>query len=271
MEWGRGIVAVAGHELEYACWGPAPDTALTLVMLHEGLGSVDLWRDWPAALAEATGMGVLAYSRAGYGRSSLVDLPRPLDYMNREATDILGPLMDAAGVQSTVLLGHSDGATIAGIYAGSVSDMRVRGLVLIAPHFFTEAEGLAAIRAAGTAYGTGDLKARLARHHDNADVAFYGWHDVWTDPAFADWNVGDAIDHWRVPALIVQGTDDPYGTRAQVDEAHDRSYAPVDVLMIEAAGHAPHHDASDQVRDAVVAFCTTLQQLEQSAVQITQI
>ncbi|MEO1362987.1 MAG: alpha/beta fold hydrolase, partial [Pseudomonadota bacterium] len=141
MEWDAGYLDVAGHRLEYACHGPDPSQAPTLVMLHEGLGCVGLWRDWPQALAAATGMGVLAYSRAGYGRSSPVSLPRPLDYMTREAEDVLGPLMDAAQLQSAVLLGHSDGATIAAIYAGSVSDARVRGLILIAPHFFAEAEG----------------------------------------------------------------------------------------------------------------------------------
>ncbi|WP_299371051.1 alpha/beta hydrolase [uncultured Tateyamaria sp.] len=271
MEWSAGRMAIAGHDLEYACWGPPPVQAPTLVMLHEGLGSVGLWREWPAALAQATGMGVLAYSRAGYGRSSAAALPRPLDYMTREAVEVLGPVLNAAGVQSAVLLGHSDGATIAGIYAGTVSDMRVRGLVLIAPHFFAEPEGLAAIRAAGEAYRTGDLKGRLARHHDDPDVAFFGWHDAWTDPGFADWNVGDAIDHWRVPSLVVQGTQDPYGTQAQVDEAHDRSYAPVEVCLVDGAGHAPHQDAADTVTQAVAGFWDTLHSLEHSVVEIPDI
>ncbi|WP_299048364.1 alpha/beta hydrolase [uncultured Tateyamaria sp.] len=262
MEWRAGTVSVAGHDLDYACWGPAPGDAPTLVMLHEGLGSVGLWRDWPEALAEATGMGVLAYSRAGYGRSSSVQLPRPLDYMTREAEDVLGPLLDAAGVTSAVLLGHSDGATIAAIYAGSVSDMRVRGLILIAPHFFTEPEGLAAIRAAKSAYESGDLKDRLARHHDHPDVAFYGWRDAWTDPGFADWNVGDAIDHWRIPSLVVQGSEDPYGTLAQVREVEGRAYAPVEALIVDGTGHAPHRDAPEIVTPAVAGFCATLMALE---------
>jgi len=262
MEWGSGTFAVAGHTLEYACWGPSPDQAPTIVMLHEGLGSVSLWRDWPAALAEATGMGVLAYSRAGYGRSSLVDLPRPLDYMTREAEDVLGPLMDVAGIEHAVLLGHSDGATIAAIYPGSVSDMRVRGLILIAPHFFTEAEGLEAIRAAKSAYESGELKARLARHHDHPDVAFHGWHDAWTDPRFADWNVGDAIDHWRIPAMVVQGAEDAYGTLAQVREVEERAYSPVETLLVDGAGHAPHLDVPEIVTPAVAAFCETLMALE---------
>ncbi|WP_415401530.1 alpha/beta fold hydrolase [Tateyamaria sp. SN3-11] len=262
MEWAAGTVSVEGHTLEYGCWGPPPGVAPTLFMLHEGLGSVGLWRDWPARLAEATGMGVLAYSRAGYGRSSPAPLPRPLDYMTREAVDVLGPMLDAAGVQSAILLGHSDGATIAGLYAGSVSDMRVRGLILIAPHFIAEAEGLAAIRAAGAAYRDGDLKVRLARHHDHPDVAFYGWHDAWTDPGFADWNVGDCIDHWRVPALIVQGSDDPYGTLAQVHEAEERAYSPVEKLIVEGAGHAPHHEAEAVVTKAVAGFCARLRAFE---------
>ncbi|WP_299208053.1 alpha/beta hydrolase [uncultured Tateyamaria sp.] len=262
MDWSAGKVSVAGQVLDYACWGPAPGDAPTLVMLHEGLGSVGLWRDWPAALAAATGMGVLAYSRAGYGRSSTVSLPRPLDYMNREAVDVLGPVMDAAGIEHAVLLGHSDGATIAGIYAGSVSDMRVRGLILIAPHFFTEPEGLEAIRAAKVAYETGDLKDRLARHHDDPDVAFYGWHDAWTDPGFADWNVGDAIDHWRIPALVVQGAEDAYGTLAQVREVEERAYSPVEALIVDGAGHAPHQDAPEIVTPAVAGFCATLIALE---------
>lgn len=262
MEWGEGVVTIAGHRLDYACWGPAPDRAPTLVMLHEGLGSVGLWRDWPAALAEATGMGVLTYSRAGYGRSSAVPLPRPLDYMTREAEDVLGAFLDAAGVRSAVLLGHSDGATIAAIYAGSVSDVRVRGLVLIAPHFFAEREGLAAIRASKLAYEEGDLRDRLARHHDYPDVAFYGWHDAWTDPRFADWNVGDAIDHWRIPALVVQGAADAYGTLAQVREAEERAYSPVETLIVDGAGHAPHQDAPEGVTTAVTGFCETLMALE---------
>lgn len=265
MAWGNGHLAVAGHSLEYACHGPAPDVAPTLVMLHEGLGSVGLWRDWPAALAKATGLGVLAYSRAGYGRSSTISLPRPLDYMTREAEDVLGPVMDAVGVRSAILLGHSDGATIAAIYAGSVSDMRVRGLVLLAPHFFVEPSGLAAIADAGRAFDKGDLRDRLARHHDDPDAAFGGWFGAWTDPGFADWSVADAIDHWRVPVLAVQGDADPYGTRAQIDEIADRIYAPLETLWLKGVGHAPHVERPEKVTEAVAAFCETLIVMETEA------
>ncbi|WP_299722703.1 alpha/beta hydrolase [uncultured Tateyamaria sp.] len=270
MEWASGALEIGGHTLEYACWGPPPGEAPTLVMLHEGLGSVGLWRDWPAVLAEATGMGVLAYARAGYGRSSPCALPRPLDYMSREATEVLGPVLDAAGVGPCVLLGHSDGASITGLYAGSVSDMRVRGLILIAPHFFAEAQGLKAIRAVGRAYEGGDLKAKLARHHDEPDVAFRGWHDAWTDPGFADWNVADAIDHWRVPSLIIQGTADPYGTLAQVREIEERTYAPAEVLVLEGCGHAPHQERADEVTAEIAAFCQRLQAFETADVHIPE-
>ncbi len=271
MEWSSGELGVAGQRLEYACWGPQPKDAPTLVMLHEGLGSVGLWRDWPSQLAEATGYGVLAYSRAGYGRSGPVDLPRPLDYQTREAENVLGPVLDAAGIRSAVLLGHSDGATIAAIYAGSVSDMRVRGLILMAPHFFAEPVGLQAIRDARRAYEQQGLKERLARHHDAPDIAFYGWHDAWDDPGNANWNVADCIDHWRVPALAIQGTEDAYGTMAQIDEIAQRIYAPFERLDLPGVGHAPHQEAVEPVTAAIVEFCARLKRLEDSHVQIANV
>lgn len=268
MNWPQGPLSIGTAELEYVCFGPPPEQAPTLVMLHEGLGSLGLWRDWPQALAEATGWGVLAYSRAGYGRSSGTALPRPLDYMTREAEDVLGSVLDAAGIEDCVLLGHSDGATIAAIYAGSVSDMRVRGLILMAPHFFTEPSGLAAIRAAGDAYEAGDLKARLARHHDDPDMAFRGWHGAWTDPGFANWNVADCIDHWRIPCLAIQGEDDSYGTAAQIEEIDSRIYSPFEALMLPGCGHAPHQDKPVETTEAIAEFCARLKRLEEAQVTL---
>lgn len=271
IDWSEtpgAAMKVGGDRLEYACWGAPPNEAPTLVMLHEGLGSVAQWKDVPKHLAEATGFGVFAYSRAGYGGSDPVTLPRPLDYMTREAGDVLGQVLDTAGIGHCVLLGHSDGATIAAIYAGSVSDMRVRGVILIAPHFFTEPEGLATIRAAGAAYETGDLKERLARYHGNVDVAFRGWHGVWTDPGFVDWNVADAIDHWRIPVLAIQGRDDPYGTLAQIAEIEDRIYSPVETLILENCGHAPHLEKPEETLSAIAEFCTRLDRLERAEVAL---
>lgn len=253
---------VNGTALEYGCWGPAPDEAPTLVLLHEGLGSVAQWKRLPQALVDATGFGVFAYSRAGYGASDTISVPRPLDYMTREAEDTLGAVLDAAGIKQAVLLGHSDGATIATIYAGSVSDMRVRGLILMAPHFCAEAGGLEAIRAAGEAYQTGDLRKKLARYHAHVDVAFEGWHDSWTDPAFTKWNVADAIDHLRIPVLAIQGRDDPYGTLAQIDEIVARIYSPLETLILDSCGHAPHLEKPDATISAISEFCSRLWRLE---------
>ena len=185
FEWRDGAastITVNGKTLEAVCYGPPPGKAPTIVMLHEGLGCVALWRDFPRKVAEATGFGVFAWSRAGYGQSDPVELPRPLDYMTREALDVLPGVLDAIGFRYGILLGHSDGASIAAIYAGGVEDFRVRGLVLMAPHFFTEEAGLQAIAAAKTAYEGGDLRERLAKYHGHVDNAFYGWNGAWLDP-----------------------------------------------------------------------------------------
>lgn len=261
-------MSVAGVSLEYACWGPPPQDAPTIVMLHEGLGSVAQWKTLPNTLARETGFGVLAYARAGYGGSDPVPLPRPLDYMTREAEQTLGKVLDATGIEQAVLLGHSDGATIAAIYAGSVSDMRIRGLILIAPHFFTEPAGLSAIRDVGVAFATTDLREKLAKYHAHVDVAFHGWHDAWTDPGFADWNVADAIDHLRIPVLAIQGRDDPYGTLAQITEIEERIYSPVETVILEGCGHAPHLEKPQETHAAIIEFCARLQRLEQAVVAI---
>ena len=263
-----GVLTVGGKSLETLTLGPSPDAAPTIVMLHEGLGCVALWRDFPRRLAEATGFGVFAFSRAGYGSSDPVPLPRPLDYMTREAMDTLPPLFDAIGLRRGVLLGHSDGASITAIYAGSVKDFRVRGLVLMAPHVFTEAGGLAAIAAARAAYDSGDLRTRLAKYHRHVDVAFRGWNDAWLDPGFKAWNIAEAVDYWRVPALVIQGDADPYGTLAQIREIESRSYAPVDLDILADCGHAPHLERPEATLAAVADFCARLERIERAEVAI---
>src|SRR5262245_35843528 len=175
----EGMLDLGAMRLEYRMIGPRPDEAPTIVMLHEGLGCIGLWGDFPDRLQAATGAGVFVFSRAGYGRSSPVALPRPLDFMEREARDVLPRLLGAIGFRRGLLLGHSDGASIAAIYAGSVQDHRVRGLVLIAPHFFTEDAGIAEIARAKAAYETTDLRQKLARWHADVDNAFRGWDDAW--------------------------------------------------------------------------------------------
>src|SRR4051794_12324448 len=180
----EGFLEVGGARLEYRMLGPRPERAPTILMLHEGLGSARLWGDFPDRLAERLNAGVFVYSRAGYGRSSPVPLPRPLDYMQREAREVLPKLLDAIGFRRGVFVGHSDGASIAAAYAGSIQDHRVRGLALLAPHFFVEEFSLREIRRAKERYETTELREKLARHHAEVDVAFRGWNDAWLDPAF---------------------------------------------------------------------------------------
>ncbi len=272
FDWNPGVsqrIEIAGAGLEAVCFGPSPREAPTLALLHEGLGCVALWRDFPQRLAERTGFGVVVWSRGGYGGSDPVPLPRPLDYMTREARQQLPLVLDAFGFRRGVLLGHSDGASIAAIYAGGVADFRVRGLILLAPHFFTEPVGLAAIGRARTAYAEGDLRARLAKYHRHVDVAFRGWCDAWLDPGFAAWNIADCLDYLRVPTLVVQGEGDDYGTARQVEEVVSRSYAPVDVAMLADCGHSPQFDQPELTLSAIADFCARLERIEHVSVRMT--
>ena len=261
LDWrdgARGELVVDAVRLECACHGPSPRDAPTLVLLHEGLGSVALWRDFPERLAAATGRGVFAWSRAGYGGSDPVPLPRPLDYLEREAAEAVGPVLDGIGLRRGTLVGHSDGATIAALYAGRARDPRLDGVVLIAPHFFTEPAALEAIAETRRAYDGGRLRERLAKYHAHVDVAFRGWSDAWLDPGFAAWNVEGALDGLGVPALAIQGEDDAYGTRAQVDAVARRSPAPVEVRMLSGCGHAPHVEATEATLAAIAGFALGL-------------
>ena len=258
----NGVLSAGGKNLEYACFGPAPSDAPTLVLLHEGLGCLALWRDFPEALAKATGLGVFVYSRAGYGQSDPADLPRPLDYMNREAMEVLPQVLDAFGFERGVLVGHSDGATIAAIYAGSVPDYRVRSIVLMAPHFFTEEMGLIEIAKAKVEFDGGNLKERLGKYHRDPENTFRGWNDTWLHPDFKEWNVADVIDHLRIPTLAIQGRDDQYGSLAQIEEVETRAYSPVDTVILEDCKHAPHLDQSAAVTAAIADFCARLIAIE---------
>jgi pimeloyl-ACP methyl ester carboxylesterase len=258
-----GLLRIGGSDLEYRMIGPAPDHAPTIVMLHEGLGSAALWGDFPDRLQAATGAGVFLYSRAGYGASSPVPLPRPLDYMSIEALEVLPHVLEAIGFRTGLLLGHSDGASIAAIYAGGKSDHRVRGVVMIAPHFIVEDMGVAAIAETRTAYENAGLKARLARWHRQVDNAFYGWSDAWLDPAFRNWDISDHLAYIRVPVAILQGADDQYGTMRQVEIARGECYCPVDVTIIPGAGHSPHREAAEIALQSVADFTTRIFRLHE--------
>ena len=259
MIWNEaGRLSIGASELEYRSIGPAPDQAATIVMLHEGLGSVGLWGDFPDRLAEATGCGVFVYSRAGYGASSPVQLPRPLDYMQIEALEVLPKVLDAIGFRRGLLVGHSDGASIAAIYTGGVQDHRIRALSLIAPHFIVEDISVRSIAQIKASYEQGELRTKLARWHKDVDNAFYGWNGAWLDPKFRDWNISEYLTYIRVPVQIVQGEGDQYGTLRQIEVAREECYCPVDVAMIATAAHSPHREAPDLTLEAVAGFANRM-------------
>jgi pimeloyl-ACP methyl ester carboxylesterase len=254
----EGMLELGSMRLEYRMIGPRPNAAPTIVMLHEGLGCVGLWGDFPDRLQAATGAGVFVYSRAGYGRSSPIKLPRPLTFMHEEAREVLPKLLDAIGFRRGLLVGHSDGASIAAIYAGSVQDHRVRGLTLIAPHFFTEDMGIAEIARAKEAYATTDLRQKLARWHADVDNAFRGWNDAWLDPEFRKWDITEPLAYIRVPILIVQGEDDQYGTQRQIEMARQECYCPVEVALYPDVRHSPHREAPALLLASISEFATRL-------------
>jgi pimeloyl-ACP methyl ester carboxylesterase len=250
------LLRIGDSDLEYCMIGPSPDAAPTIVMLHEGLGSAGLWGDFPEKLQAATGAGVFVYSRAGYGASTPVQLPRPLDYMHVEALDVLPKLLEEIGFRRGILLGHSDGASIAAIYTGSHQDHRVQGIALIAPHFIVEDVSVKSIAGIKTAYETTSLKEKLARWHGDVDNAFYGWNGAWLDPNFRDWDISDYLAYIRVPVAILQGADDQYGTMRQIEIAQEECYCPVDVTVIAGAGHSPHREAPEATLEAIAEFAS---------------
>ena len=223
-----------------------------LVFLHEGLGSARLWRDFPARVADATRRSAIVYSRAGYGRSSTIVRPRPVGYMHHEANDVLPALLERLGVTSPVLIGHSDGASIALIHA-AVTPTVVSALVVMAPHVFVEPISLQGVRAARAAALDGPLLERLARHHDDADAAFWGWNDAWLDPAFAAWDICAGLSCITAPVLAIQGSDDDYATMAQL-RAIAGAVADVRTLELGQCGHSPWRDQPETVLESITEF-----------------
>ena len=222
---------------------PAPGA---LVFLHEGLGSIAQWRDTPAEIARRTGLPAVVYSREGYGHSSPVAVPRPLTYMHDEARKL-------PPVEDPILVGHSDGASIAIIAAGD-GLVQPRALVLIAPHVFVEDISLASIAAAREAYEHGDLRARLARYHDDVDGAFWGWNRAWLDPGFRAWNLEAYLPRIKTPTLVVQGIGDQYGTLAQVEAIERQLGGPVETMLVAGAGHSPFRDQPALVHARIAEF-----------------
>jgi pimeloyl-ACP methyl ester carboxylesterase len=229
-----------------------------VVFLHEGLGSLSMWKDYPQRLCDACGSRGLVFSRAGYGRSTprRADERWPVDFMHRQAQDVLPRLFDRLGVRAHAnppwLLGHSDGGSIALIHAAAFPDA-VAGVVAVAPHIFVEDVSMASIAAARDAYRATDLRARLARYHDDPDSAFFGWNDVWLDPAFRDWSIEPVLDRLQCPILAVQGEDDEYGTLAQVTGIRAR-VPHAEIVVLVNCGHSPQRDQPEALTRTVADF-----------------
>ena len=230
----------------------------TIVMLHEGLGCVALWRDIPELLHTETAYNVVAYSRLGYGGSDPTELPRPVDHMRIEGEEFLPRLFAALEIDKPILFGHSDGATIALEFAGARPN-DLTALVLLAPHVFVEELSLISIRAINEQYSEGGLREKLARYHgDNVDCAFRGWCDTWLSPRFASWNMVSKLASIGVPVIQFQGTADEYGTRVHVDAIERSVRGPCLTRLIADCGHAPHLEHKQLVLTEVAEFIRRL-------------
>lgn len=245
-------IVIAGRRLEIRSIDATAKNLPTIVFLHEGLGSVSLWREFPDRVAEATGAGAVVYSRYGYGQSSTLDEKIQPDYMHREALDALPALLYTLGIENPILFGHSDGASIALIHAGAGHS--VAGLILEAPHVFVEELSLGGAATAAHTYRTTDLRKKLARHHRDPDKTFWGWHDIWISPRFRGWNIESCLSLITSPVLLIQGEQDEYGTVAQVNAVAGAVKGSASKHVIPNCGHTPHREQSNAVLEIVTSF-----------------
>ncbi|MBA3772090.1 MAG: alpha/beta hydrolase [Ramlibacter sp.] len=230
-----------------------------IIFLHEGLGSVAMWRDWPDQVCAATGREGIVYSRRGYGGSESVPDARAAgrlgpDYLHREALEVLPGLLNALGIRSPVLLGHSDGGTIALLFA---SQMPVTASVVMAPHVIVEEKSVLAIRAVRQTYESGDLRERLRRYHADVDCAFWQWNDIWLSPSFRGLDIRPDCRRIIAPILAIQGEDDPYGTLQQIEDIAP-AQGPIGRLVLPRCGHSPHRDQPERVTQSIVEFLAPL-------------
>ena len=245
------FVNVCGRRLEYQRFAAAADSP-TLVFLHEGLGSITQWRDFPERIVEGTGLPAVVYARHGHGQSDVLQQPQGIDFMHREALEMLPELLRQLEIARPILIGHSDGASIALIHAGSGHP--VHCMVAMAPHVFVEDISIEGIGAARRAFETTDLRARLARHHRDPVSTFRGWNDVWLAPAFRSWNIEGFLPQIQCPLLAIQGYEDEYGSMAQVEAIARQADGPVEVLRLAQCGHSPQKDQPQVVAATIVEF-----------------
>ncbi len=245
------FIDAGGHRLEYEWVGLGAVEAPVIVLLHQGLGSVTLWRDFPRAVNEATGLRVLVYSRWGYGRSDPVkSFPRAVTWMH-EGADELAAVLSALGVSRPILLGHSDGATIALLHAAHRAAPAALGVIAMAPHVFLEREGIVSMARARVAYEEGELRAKLARFHADVDSAFYGWNVTWLAPELRAWSIEAEMAGIACPVTLIQGEADEYGTPAQLEAIRQRTGGQAEILLLKNCGHSPHIDQRAAVLGAL--------------------
>ncbi len=242
----------AGHRLEFERIDVGQTGRPTLVLLHEGLGSVAMWREFPGRLAHATGCNAVVYSRYGYGQSDPLRGDRDVRYMHDEALVALPQILDALSIERPILVGHSDGGSIALIHAGA-GKRALTGVVTLAAHVLVEDISVASIAAAKTAYETTDLRAKLARYHADVDSAFWGWNRIWLHPDFRAWNIEEFLPRITCPVLAIQGEDDEYGTMEQMRRIGAR-VPDAELLELEDCRHSPHRDQADAVLEAITRF-----------------
>ena len=250
------FITVQGRKLEYQLIPATRAVAPVLVFLHEGLGSISLWRNFPQQVAAATGCAVLVYSRYGYGQSDVLESPRQVEYMHREGLDALPELLARLSINKPVLVGHSDGASIALIHAGT--HPAVRAVVALAPHVFVEDISVKSIAEAKTAFETTDLPQKLARHHADSAKTFYGWNDIWLHPDFRAWNIEAYLPSIRCPVMAVQGIDDEYGSMAQLEAIAAQAGGTVELVKLAACKHTPHRDQPEATLAAIARFVGSL-------------
>ena len=250
-----GVLDIDGLSVEYRKFSGSK-TDPTIVLLHEGLGSISAWKDFPELLCDATGMSVFLYSRVGYGNSSPIELPRSIDFHSDEAVRGLPKVLAAAQIERCILIGHSDGASIAIIYAGTKSiDHQVERLILLAPHILAEKKCITAVGHAISAYENGKLRKALRKFHgENTECAFRGWSGVWTDLQFSRWSIEEYLSSIKIPVLAIRGKDDPYNTTIHLDSIKEKVSGEVQCFNLSNCAHAPHQDQETQVLRLIKEF-----------------
>ncbi len=250
------------YTLEFKVIGDLTSNKLSLVLLHEGLGSVSMWKNVPEKIYDNTGYNVVIYSRAGYGKSSTVKLPRPLDYMSIEAKKYLPEVLNQLHLKKYILIGHSDGGTIAALNSSLNLSNDLKGVILVAPHFFIEKFNIESIKEIRNKYKKHGLREKLSRYHDNVDNAFYGWCDTWLNPKFHSWDITNEIQNIKKPVFAIQGNADPYGSVKQIEVLEKKLYVNLSKLILDNCGHNPFFERTEESIKSIKSFINEIENLK---------